>query len=79
LTNDVGYDSVGLKALIAALSPIANLTVLAPANNKSACGHSLTLDKPLSLISIKDGVYKIDDGSPTDCIFLSLGNLLKEG
>ncbi len=79
LTNDDGYDSVGLKALIDALSPIAKITVVAPANNKSACGHSLTLDKPLRLISIKDDFYKIDDGSPTDCIFLSLGNLFKEG
>ncbi|WP_152021173.1 5'/3'-nucleotidase SurE [Aliarcobacter butzleri] len=79
LTNDDGYDSIGLKALIDALSPIAKITVVAPANNKSACGHSLTLDKPLRLISIKDDFYKIDDGSPTDCIFLSLGNLFKEG
>ncbi len=63
LTNDDGFDAIGLKALIKALSPIAKLTVVAPAKNKSACGHSLTLDKPLRMQNVKDDFYKIDDGS----------------
>lgn len=79
LTNDDGYDAVGLKALIKALTPIAKVMVVAPAKNKSACGHSLTLDKPLQLISIDDEYYKIDDATPTDCIYLSLGHLFKNG
>ncbi|QKF74151.1 broad specificity 5'(3')-nucleotidase and polyphosphatase [Aliarcobacter faecis] len=79
LTNDDGYDAVGLKALIKVLSPIAKIMVVAPAKNKSACGHSLTLDRPLRLISIDDDFYKIDDATPTDCIYLSLGNLFKNG
>ena len=79
LTNDDGFDAVGLKALIKALSPLAKLTVVAPARNKSACGHSLTLDKPLRMINVDDDYYKIDDGTPTDCVFISLNNLFKEG
>ncbi len=79
LTNDDGFDAIGLKALIKALSPIAKLTVVAPAKNKSACGHSLTLDKPLRMQNVKDDFYKIDDGSPTDCMFISIHNLFKEG
>jgi len=79
ITNDDGYDAVGLKALIEALSPIAKITVVAPARNKSACGHSLTLDKPLRMVSVSDDFYKIDDGTPTDCIYISIGNLFKEG
>ena len=66
LTNDDGFDAVGLKALIEALLPIAKITVVAPARNKSACGHSLTLDKPLRMICVEDDYYKIDDASPTD-------------
>ena len=50
LTNDDGFDAIGLKVLIEALSPIAKITVVAPARNKSACGHSLTLEKPLRMI-----------------------------
>lgn len=78
LTNDDGFDAVGLKALIEALKPIAKITVVAPAKNKSACGHSLTLDRPLKLDKIDDDYYKIDDATPTDCIFISLSDLFKE-
>lgn len=77
ITNDDGYESVGLKALIDALSPLAKITVVAPATEKSACGHSLTLTKPLRLISVDDDFYKVDDGTPTDCVFISLNNLFK--
>ena len=79
LTNDDGFDAIGLKALIEALKPIAKITVVAPAKNKSACGHSLTLDKPLRMVYVEDDFYKIDDGSPTDCIFISISNLFKDG
>lgn len=79
LTNDDGFDAIGLKALIEALSPIAKITVVAPAKNKSACGHSLTLDRPLRLDRVDDDYYRVDDGSPTDCVFISLNNLFKDG
>ena len=78
LTNDDGFDAIGLKALIEALSPIAKITVVAPAKNKSACGHSLTLDRPLKFDKVDDDYYRIDDGTPTDCMFISLNNLYKE-
>ncbi len=79
LTNDDGFDAIGLQALVEALSPLAKIIVVAPANNKSACGHSLTLDRPLRLVNVDDDYYKIDDGTPTDCVFISLNNLFKEG
>lgn len=79
ITNDDGFDAIGLKALIEALSPIAKIIVVAPARNKSACGHSLTLDRPLRMVSIDDDFYKLDDATPTDCIFISLNNLFKDG
>lgn len=78
LTNDDGFDAVGLKVLIEVLKPIAKITVVAPAKNKSACGHSLTLDKPLRLDNVEDDYYRVDDGSPSDCIFISLNNLFKD-
>lgn len=79
ITNDDGFDAIGLKALVQALEPIAKITVVAPAKNKSACGHSLTLDRPLRMVQVDDDFYKMDDGSPTDCVFVSLNNLFKEG
>lgn len=78
LTNDDGFDAVGLKALIEALEPIAKITVVAPAKNKSACGHSLTLERPLKLDMVEDDYYRVDDGTPTDCVFISLSNLFDD-
>ena len=78
ITNDDGYESDGLLALIAALRPLARVTVVAPATEKSACGHSLTLTRPLSFVSIDDDYYKLDDGTPSDCIYLALHSIFEE-
>jgi len=75
LTNDDGFDSLGLQALLEALSPLAEVTVVAPTLEKSACGHSITLTKPLRFIELKERFFKLDDGTPTDCIFLALHKL----
>jgi 5'-nucleotidase len=75
VTNDDGFDSKGLLALVEALKPLGRVTVVAPTTEKSACGHSLTLTRPLSFVEIKENFYKLDDGTPTDCIFLSLTKL----
>ncbi len=75
LTNDDGYESEGLHALIEALSPLGDVTVVAPSTEKSACGHSLTLTRPLHFIEISKNFYKLDDGTPSDCIFLALNKL----
>ena len=78
ITNDDGYDSAGLLALVEALSPLAKITVVAPTTEKSACGHSLTLTRPLNFVEVKPNFYKLDDGTPTDCVFLSLSKLFNE-
>ncbi len=75
ITNDDGFDSLGLKALKEALEPLGEVTVVAPTLEKSACGHSLTLTKPLRFIEIEERFFKLDDGTPTDCIFLALHKL----
>jgi len=78
ITNDDGYEAEGLISLIEALKPIAKVTVVAPSTEKSACGHSLTLTRPLSFVELKEDFYKLDDGTPTDCVFLSLTKLFDE-
>lgn len=78
LTNDDGYDSKGLFALKDALKDQAQIFIVAPANEKSACGHGLTLTKPLSLVEIEENFYKLDDGTPSDCIYLALNTLYKK-
>lgn len=79
VTNDDGFDSPGLKALAKALRPLGQVIVVAPTTEKSACGHSLTLTRPLRFVEIDDDFFKLDDGTPTDCIYLSLHALFDEG
>jgi 5'-nucleotidase len=80
ITNDDGYESAGLHALIEAISSIENVhvTVVAPANEKSACGHSLTLTRPLRFVAVDDDFYKLEDGTPSDCVYLSLSAIYGE-
>jgi 5'-nucleotidase len=78
ITNDDGYESIGLHRLAEALKPLGEVTVVAPSLEKSACGHSLTLTRPLHFVSIDDNFYKLDDGTPTDCIFLALYKIFDE-
>ena len=77
LTNDDGYEAAGLHALIEALRPQYHVTIVAPATEKSACAHSLTLTRPLRFIAVGDDFYKLDDGTPTDCIYLALHSMFE--
>ena len=77
ITNDDGFSSKGLLKLVEALKPLANITVVAPANEKSASSHSMTLTYPMKLLSVDDDFYKLDDGSPTDCVFVALNSLFE--
>ena len=80
VTNDDGYEAKGLLALVSALQELENVTVIvvAPANEKSACGHSLTLVRPLRFVSVDDDFYKLEDGTPSDCVYLSLSALFQD-
>ncbi|WP_281950468.1 5'/3'-nucleotidase SurE [Nitrosophilus kaiyonis] len=78
ITNDDGFESLGLKALIDAVKDLAEVTVVVPVNEKSACGHSLTLTRPLRFVEIDDNFYKLEDGTPTDCVYLALNALYSE-
>ncbi len=79
VTNDDGYEAKGLLSLVAALKKLdgVDVTVVAPANEKSACGHSLTLVRPLRFVSVGDDFYKLDDGTPSDCVYLSLSTMFE--
>lgn len=79
ITNDDGYEAKGLLSLVKALKELNDVEVIvvAPANEKSACGHSLTLVRPLRFVSVEDDFYKLDDGTPSDCVYLSLSAIYK--
>jgi len=78
VTNDDGYESEALHILVKALRQIAKVSVVAPATEKSACGHSLTLSHPLHFVSVDDDFYKLEDGTPSDCIYLALHSMFED-
>ncbi|TQR32332.1 5'/3'-nucleotidase SurE [Campylobacter sp. MIT 99-7217] len=79
ITNDDGFESEGLRKLVKMLRKEfkAKVTVVAPASEKSACSHSITLTKPLKFVKVGKRFYKLDDGTPSDCIYLALHALYK--
>jgi 5'-nucleotidase len=75
VTNDDGFEAKGLHEIVKALKTIGNVTVVSPTVEKSACGHSLTLTRPLRFVELEEDFYKLDDGTPTDCVFLALNKI----
>src|SRR5262245_23245638 len=76
VTNDDGYRSEGIQALARALTPIGEVTIVAPMTEASAIGHALTLRHPLRLDAIGDGVFAVD-GTPTDCVNIAVTQVFK--
>jgi 5'-nucleotidase len=74
LTNDDGVNSAGIWAAYDALSPIADVTVVAPATQQSAVGRSISIFEPIRAHEITiHGVraYAIA-GKPTDAVIIGL-------
>ncbi|MEM6363680.1 MAG: 5'/3'-nucleotidase SurE [Planctomycetota bacterium] len=78
LTNDDGVHAPGLHALAQQLRHLGDVTVVAPATEQSGVGHSITYLTPLVPKSIhRDGRHWAwaVEGSPADCVKLSLAEL----
>lgn len=83
LTNDDGIYAPGLRALRGELLKLGTVTVVAPATEQSAAGHSVTLLTPLLVNEVyeDDGTTLIGwavEGRPADCVKLALLELLPE-
>lgn len=78
ITNDDGFEARGLIELANRLKKVANVTIVAPSSEKSACAQSLTLTRPLRLIKISDNFFKLDDATPADCVYLALDLLYQK-
>jgi 5'-nucleotidase len=71
LTNDDGIESTGLRVLADALAELADVTVVAPAEDQSAVGRTLSNQVT---ISAHERGYVVD-GTPADCVVAGLGSL----
>ena len=71
LTNDDGYGAPGIEALRIALQAAGHeVTVVAPSEQRSGAGHSVTLRRELRAKPRPHG-YALD-GTPADCAKIGL-------
>jgi len=77
LTNDDGIHAPGLAALEKALAELGDVYVVAPEREQSACGHALTLHRPLRALKMGERRFAVN-GTPSDCANMAVLGFLPE-
>jgi 5'-nucleotidase len=78
VSNDDGVDAPGIRILGDFLRAAGHqVTIVAPDRDRSGASNSLTLDQPLRMRRLQDGVFSVS-GTPTDCVHLALTGLLEQ-
>ena len=76
VSNDDGYFSEGIQALVDAVSPLGEVWVVAPDREQSATSHSLSIHRPLRIKQVKPRWFAVD-GTPSDSVYLAVTHLMK--
>ena len=78
LTNDDGVNARGLKLLESIVRRFSDdIWIVAPAEEQSGAGHSLTLTEPVRLRRHDDRRFSVT-GTPTDAVMLALAHVMKD-
>ena len=77
LTNDDGFDADGIKAIRTALEKSHNVYVVAPEKNCSGLSASISYMKEIEIKRESERLY-IVKGTPADCAYIGLLNLLND-
>lgn len=78
LTNDDGVAAPGLALLAEIAATLSDeVWIVAPADEQSGAGHSLTLTRPLRLRKLGERQFAVT-GTPTDAVMMALGELMKD-
>lgn len=74
ITNDDGYQSVGLHHLVRVAEEFGDVVVMAPERNSSGLGTSITTVRPLRVRAVgREGeTFYSCDGTPADCVKMGL-------
>ena len=76
ITNDDGINASGLRHLKAIADKLSDdVWIVAPINEQSGAGHSLSLTKPIRVRNIGEKTFGVD-GTPTDCVMMGLNHLV---
>jgi 5'-nucleotidase len=80
VTNDDGISAPGIRALIAVMTEIGDVVVLAPDKPQSAMGHAITINNIMYLNKISGDNDKVLEyscsGTPVDCVKLAVNEIL---
>jgi 5'-nucleotidase len=68
----------GLKALVTALEGLGEVWVAAPEVEQSASSHAISIHRPLRIREVRPRWFAVD-GTPTDCSYIGINHLLKDG
>src|SRR4051794_22710538 len=78
LTNDDGVNARGLKLLESVARRFSDdVWIVAPTEEQSGAGHSLTLTTPVRLRQHDDRRFSVS-GTPTDAVMLALAHIMKD-
>ena len=78
LTNDDGVHAPGLTVLEEIARTISDdIWIVAPSEEQSGAGHSLTLTRPLRVRQHGEKHYSVT-GTPTDAVMMAVGHLMKD-
>ncbi len=76
ITNDDGYNSPGLRLLEAMARSISDdVWIVAPEEEQSGKGHSLSLHEPVRYRQIDEKYFSVK-GTPTDCVMMATHTLM---
>jgi len=80
VTNDDGISAPGIRTLIAVMSEIGDVIVVAPDKPQSAMGHAITINNMLYLNKVSKENAAITEyncsGTPVDCVKLAVYEIL---
>lgn len=78
LTNDDGIDARGLEVIERVARTMSDdIWVVAPAEEQSGTGHSLTLTHPIRLRRHDERRFSVT-GTPTDAVMMALAHIMKD-
>lgn len=81
LTNDDGVRAPGILALAKALQSVGEVTIVAPAENQSGKGHSISITDPVYVdpVTLPGGIEAVGvTATPASCVKVALLALMKE-
>lgn len=78
ISNDDGINGKGLKKLIQTIGKYANVYVVVPKREMSGMSQSIHLKKYLKLEKIKNNIFALAGGTPTDCVKYALYSFFKD-